>query len=160
MKIEIGQVITQIISFLLMLWILGRYAWKPIMGTLDDRKDKIASDFKKIEDEQRKVAEMMLEYQAKLEGLEKSAKEEFQRAIEEAKVQSQKIQDEAHQEARMLLVKAQEDIQKEIMHAHIQLKKDLVGMVLASTEKVLDKNHDQETGKKLLEEIGNYVEAN
>lgn len=160
MKIEIGQVITQIISFLLMLWILGRYAWKPIMGTLDERKNKIAFDFKKIEDEQRKVAEMMQEYQAKLEGLEKSAQDAFQRAIEEAKVQSQKIQDEAHQQARMLLVKAQEDIQKEIMHAHIQLKKDLVGMVLASTEKVLDKNHDQETGKKLLEEIGNTVEAN
>lgn len=160
MKIEIGQIITQIISFLLMLWILGRYAWKPIMGTLDDRKNKIASDFQKIEDEKRKIAEMAQEYQTKLEGIEKSAQDKFQRAIEEAKEQSQKIQDDAHMQARALLVKAQEDIQKEVMHARVQLKKDIVGLVLASTEKVLEKNHDQETGKKLLDEIGNYVEAN
>lgn len=160
MKIEIAQVITQIISFLLMLWILGRFAWKPIMSTLDERKNRIASDFKKIEDEQKKVSEMMQDYQAKLDGIEKSTQEAFQKTIEEAKVQSQKIQDEAHQEARMLLVKAQEDIQNEIMHAHMQLKKDLVGMVFSATEKVLDKNHDQETNKKLLEEIGKHVEAN
>lgn len=160
MKIEIGQVITQIISFLLMLWILKRFAWKPILGTLDDRKSKIASDFKKIEDGQKKVTEMMQEYQAKLEGLEKATEESFQRAIAEAKVEAQKIQDEGHQQARLLLVKAQEDIKKEILNAHTQLKKDLVGMVLASTEKVLEKNYDSETGKKLLDEIANHVEAN
>ncbi|MBA3237225.1 MAG: F0F1 ATP synthase subunit B [Parachlamydiaceae bacterium] len=160
MNIEIGQVFTQIISFLLMLWILSRYAWKPIMGTLDERKNKIEADFKSIEDEKKKIAEMRQEYQLKIEGFERSAQDKLQQVVEEAKMQSQKIHEEAHQNARALLVKAQVDIKKEIMQAHVQLKKDLVGLVLTSTEKVLEKNHDQETGKKLLEEIGNYVEAN
>ena len=44
--IDIRQVLTQILGFLLMVWILRRYAWGPLIGMLEARREKIAGDFK------------------------------------------------------------------------------------------------------------------
>ena len=42
--INVPQLITQILGFLVMLWLLGRFAWKPLLQSLDDRRQKIAGD--------------------------------------------------------------------------------------------------------------------
>ena len=47
--IDIRQVITQILGFLLMVWILRRYAWGPLMGMLEARREKIAGEFKEAD---------------------------------------------------------------------------------------------------------------
>lgn len=157
MKIEVAQVLTQIISFLVMLWILTRYAWKPIMAMLDERKAKIESDFKGIEEEKRRAAEMQQEYDAKLAALEMGAQERMQQAIDQGKAEARKILDEAHSNAKAMLVKAQEDMQNEIAQAHVQLKKELVESVLTATAKILPKNLDAQMQKELLEDINRYV---
>ncbi|MGZ3633771.1 MAG: F0F1 ATP synthase subunit B family protein, partial [Parachlamydiaceae bacterium] len=62
MKIQIGQVISQIIAFLLMLWILSRYAWKPILNTMEERRHKIQSDSDAIEDQRKQAEALLAEY--------------------------------------------------------------------------------------------------
>ena len=49
LKIEIPQLITHIIGFLIALWILKRYAWKPLLALLDERRERIKNGFAEIE---------------------------------------------------------------------------------------------------------------
>ena len=44
--VDIRQVVTQILGFLLMVWILRRYAWGPVMSMLEARREKIAGEIK------------------------------------------------------------------------------------------------------------------
>ena len=44
--VDTPQVVTQILGFLLMVWILRRYAWGPLIGMLEARREKIAGEFK------------------------------------------------------------------------------------------------------------------
>ena len=44
-----SEVFAQILSFFLLLFLLRKFAWKKILGLLDQRKEKITSDFKEIE---------------------------------------------------------------------------------------------------------------
>lgn len=159
MKIQIGQVVSQIIAFLLMLWILSRYAWKPILKTLDDRKNKILSDTNAVEEQKKHADDLLAEYRAKLSALDAEAQAKFQEVIDEAKAHAQTIQNEAHQSARNILAKAQSDMQKEIMLARVQMKNELVAISLAATEKILQGGLDKEKQKQLLSDIIEKVEA-
>ncbi len=47
--VDVPQVLTQILGFLLMVWILRRYAWGPVLGMLEARREKIAGEFREAE---------------------------------------------------------------------------------------------------------------
>lgn len=157
MKVEIDQIITQIISFLLILWILSRYAWKPFLKLLDDRKNKIQSEFRDIEDQKQQANHLNKEYQSRLKQLESEAQEKMAQVVEQAKLHAEAIKEEAHQKAKAILVDAQEDIAKEIAQAKKSMKKELVDLSLAATENVLqtsvDKDKQKEFARKYIEQM-------
>jgi len=150
MKIEIGQIITQIISFLIMLWVMKRYAWKPLLAILEERRDKIQADLDAIEEEKTRNAAVEKEYLAKLDEIDELAQEKSKKAIEEGKKIALKIQEEAHAKAKEIVNKTQEDLQKELLKAKVQLKNEIVDMALLASEKVLQMNLNNEKQKSLI----------
>lgn len=157
MKVEIDQIITQIISFLLILWILSRYAWKPFLKLLDDRKNKIQSEYSDIENQKQQVDTLNKEYQAKLKQLEIDAHDKMTEVLERAKLNAEAIREEAHQKAKDILVQAQEDVTKEIEQAKKRMKKELVDISLAATKNVLQNDLDagkqKEFAQKYIEQM-------
>ena len=65
--ISANEVVAQVISFLILLFLLRVLAWKKILKLLDDRKEKIAGEFKKIEDTKAEVAGLRADYETKLD---------------------------------------------------------------------------------------------
>ena len=65
-----NEIVAQIISFLLLMAILRVFAWKKLLKLLDDRRERIASEFKKIEDTQAAVERMRVDYDKNLAGIE------------------------------------------------------------------------------------------
>lgn len=155
MKVEIDQIITQIISFLLILWILSRYAWKPFLKLLDDRKNKIQSEYSNIEDQKQQAESLNREYKDKLKRLEVEAQEKMDEVLEQAKLHAEAIREEAHQKARDILVQVQDDVKKEIELAKKKMKKELVDISLAATENVLQKSVDKDKQKEFAQQ---YIE--
>lgn len=155
MKIEISQVITQIISFLIMLWVLKRYAWRPLLKVMDDRQHKIQADFSTIEEQKKENERLMSEYQEKLKAIDVESSVLLKGAYEKGNRLFKEIEDEARAEAKMILTKAQEELQNEIFKAKIQLKDELVKMTLMATQKIIQTSLDTEKSKKL---IGEFIE--
>ncbi|MBA3602930.1 MAG: F0F1 ATP synthase subunit B [Parachlamydiaceae bacterium] len=159
MRIDFVQVITQIISFLLMFWILKRFAWEHILVALNTRKQKIQLEYDSIAEQKNKIDELISEYQTKLKELDIYAQLKIQKAVEEAKLQAQNIHLDAQEQARNILIKAQEDTQREIQKAQAQLKQEIVGITMGAIEKVLQGNLDENNQKDILNGITDYVEA-
>lgn len=153
MRIEIGQIITQIISFLVMLWVLKRFAWKPLLSIMEQRRNRIQSDFDTIAEKNKQADALIQEYNDKLKEIDIVAQDKIKEAIEEGKKRAQAIQDEGHAKARALFNKTQEDLQKEIHRSKIQLKNELVNMTIAATENILKTNLDKEKQKNLISEF-------
>lgn len=152
MRLEIGLVISQVIAFLLMLWVLKKFAWKPILQIMEERKKNISTEFEQIE-EQKKANEKLIDlYNQKLEKIEDEAKLKVQEAIQESQKISEKIQEEARVQAKAILNKAKEDSKEEISKAKHELKTDLINMVTATTQKLLQ-NLDEEKHKKLIHDF-------
>lgn len=153
MRIELGQVVTQIISFLIMLWVLKRYAWKPILGLMEERKNKIASEFNAIEEQKKEVDRLTEEYQEKLSSIDVQSRAKMQEAVEEGRQKAQEIQKEAHEEAKDIIVKAREDVQREVVKGKAQLKNELINIALTTTEKMIQESLGAEKQKRLVAEF-------
>lgn len=153
MNIQIGQVFTQIIAFLIMYWVMKRYAWKPILKLLEDRRNKIQSDFDSIEQEKGKIESLLQEYKTKLKEIDVESHKKLSEAIEEGRIAQRKIQSEAHDQAKQILVKAEEDVKREMDLAKNALKKDVVNMAMLAAEKVLEHQLTPENKEKILNEF-------
>lgn len=153
MRIEIGQIITQIISFLIMYWVMKRYAWKPLLNLLDARRDKIKTDFDTIDTQKKEIENIGEEYRQKLKEIDSFAFSKTQEAIEKGKQIASDIQKEAHVQAKEIVAKAHGDLQKEIAKSKEQLKDEVVKMAMQATEKILESKLDKEKKKNLLSDF-------
>jgi F-type H+-transporting ATPase subunit b len=156
MNLEIGQVITQIIGFLIALFILKRFAWKPLLGILEERRTKIKTEFEKIEDEKEKVKGLTAEYEGKLKDIEGLARQKILEAAKEGQQMANQVKENARKEALEILGRSKEEIQRELEKAKVQLKNDLVNLSLQAAEKIIQERLDKERDRKY---IADFIEG-
>lgn len=155
MNIEVSQIITQILGFLVMLWILKKFGWKPILNILEDRKNKIKSEFDFIEDEKTKLHDLKDNYHRKLQNIDTEARIKIQEGIKEGRKIGQEIQEDAQKKARDIISKAKDETTREIEKVKSILKKDIINIALATAEKMIRENINPETQRKL---VADFVE--
>lgn len=158
MKVEIGQIISQILSFLILLWILKKFAWKPILSRLDERKNKIKDEYEDIEQKKSAVEEKFNEYNDKLKAIDVEIQAKVREAVEKAQKMTTEILGEARSQARIILEKAEVDAQNEIKKARIQLKNEIVNLTIAATAKICEAGLDQEKQNKLISDFVDQAE--
>lgn len=160
MQIELAQIFTQIIAFLVMYWVLKRYAWKPLLKIMDDRRNKIQGEFDAIDAEKKAISRTKEEYQEKLDAIEAKARGILKQAHDRGEKIFKTIEKEAHKEARAITEKARADLQNEIFKAKMQLKDELVNVTLLATEKLMQSGIEPEKQRKFISEFIEQAEIN
>lgn len=150
MDLEIGQIVSQIIAFLIMLWVMKRFAWKPLLGVMEERRQKIQAEFDYISDQKNEIQKLIDDYHKKLDDLEGQGKVIIQKAISEGRNLAKDIQKEAHENAEVIVKKAQQEVDIQIAKAKVQLKTELVDMIIGISQKVIKEDLDNEKQKKLV----------
>jgi len=95
-----NEIIAQVLGFLLLLFLLRIFAWKRILGLLDERKEKIRLDFKNIEDAKAEIERLKSEYASKIDGIEATAEDKIKEATAEGKKIIDEVRKKAHEEAQ------------------------------------------------------------
>jgi len=156
-QLAANEVMAQIISFLMLLFLLRALAWKKILKLLDERKEKIASEFKRIEDDLASAALTRSEYEAKLKHIDETAKVKIQEAVFEGQKLKEEIKSSARAEADKIVANARVQAKTELLKAKEELKDDVVDLVLEATEHLLEEKMDDEEDRRIvktfLEEI-------
>lgn len=156
----IGAVLTTVIVFLFVIWILKEYAFDPVLSIIDERRDKIAGDLKKAEDLQQQAAAEKAELDERLRTIENVAREKMQELIAEGKVIAKSIQEKAHQEAEVMKEKARKSIQAETEKARVELKHEIIKLTLMATERIIHEKLDDEKHQSLINNFLSEVERN
>jgi len=137
MQINWFTVIAQILNFLVLVWLMKRYLYKPILSAIDDREKKIAgqlADAKTKKDEAQKEQD---EFNKKNEVFDQQKKDMMDKATSEAATQGQKLLEDAKNNAKTLqdkLEKAAKDQREDLNH---QMEQKTEQEVFAITKKVL-----------------------
>ena len=149
-----GLFFWQMLLFLMLLFLLKKYAWKPILSALNDREEGIKNALLSAE----KAKEEMASLQSDNEQTLKKARSERDLLLKEAREIKQQIIDEAKNEAKSeakkIISQAQETIQNEKNAAIVDLKNQVAGLSIDIAEKVLkEKLSDDKTQMKLVKDL-------
>ena len=158
MHINYGEVVVQVIGFLIALAILRRYAWKPILGLLDERREKIQASLTDAESTSRKAQELQSELEEQLRSIEATARSKIQEAAREGQSLASDIKNQAREEAKSILTRAREEVDREVERGRRQLKEDVVRIAISAAEKLLGESLDGARQQKLVEEFVDNVD--
>jgi F-type H+-transporting ATPase subunit b len=153
-----GLIVTQIIGFLLTVWILKAFAWKPLLKMLEDRRKKIAGDIDEAEKIKSDAEALLDDYNAKLRDIETEARSKIQDAVGEGNRIATEIRDQAREEARQIVEKSREELSRDIAKARVQLRDEMVGMAITAAEKIISTKLDESEQKRLLDDFLKEVE--
>jgi F-type H+-transporting ATPase subunit b len=134
-----------VIAFGVLMLVLGKYAWKPLLGALKDREDHIQHQITEAE-ETRRNAERLLDAH------KKQAQEILERANEQAVKAEKEIIEKARAEAAMVKQKAQGDIEHARTAAAQQLWEEAGDMVLAIGSEVIGRTMTPQDNGRLIDE--------
>ena len=132
-----GLIIWTFLAFFILLFILKKFAWKPILQSLKDRENGIADALATAENAKAEIAQFKNENEVMMA----KAREERAQMLKEAKQTKDKIIGEAKEQAKVeanrIIADAQEAINNQKMAALTDVKNQVGTLVLDVTEKVL-----------------------
>jgi F-type H+-transporting ATPase subunit b len=155
---EIGLLVWNTVAFLVLVFLLGKFAWKPIMKAIHDREKNIDDALNKAELAKQEMARLT----SQNEELMKQAREERDHILKEAKALKDSIVNEAktlaHTEGAKLIEKARIEIENQKKAALAELKGQVSALSLDIAERVLrsqldDKAKQQELINNLLKDV-------
>ncbi len=158
LKPDLGLMFWTLLVFLIILFILRRFAWKPILHALDQREAAIDNALKMAEKTRQEMAQLKSEHEALLH----QARQERIAILSEANKAKERILAEARErasaEAARILEEARRDIENRKMEALVDVKNQIGNMVVDVAEKVLRRQlarnaEQEELIRKLIQEI-------
>ena len=156
MSLEISQVLTHIIGFLITVWLLKKFAWKPLLSMMEERRQKIVDEFDKIDNEKAEADKLKAAYEDKLKNIEAERRQKIAEAVNEANKVASDIKISAQEEARGIINRTHEQIGRDVASAKVQLKEDMVNITLVAAEKILHEKLDDAKERQL---IGRFIDG-
>lgn len=156
--IDIKLVLTQILGFILLVWILGRFAWGPIVSGLEERRRKIAGEFAEAERRQKAADAEKAKFEAELRGIDALKRASIQEGIADGQRVAAEIKTQANDEAQARLQRAEDEMAREREKAKELLKEQVVSLSIRTAEKILQGKLDDPAQRRLaaafIDEVG------
>lgn len=153
LDIDPGLIVWTLITFFLLLVLLGKFAWKPIVKTLQERESKIKDSLDQAEKARREAESLG----KKNEELLARAEREAQELIRQAKDAAQKLQtdliEHAKSEAGKLLDTAKREIDNDKKTALVELRQEVAFLAVNAAGKIIGTTLDVDKHKKIVDEF-------
>ena len=158
LQLDLQQIVSQALTFVLLVWVLKRFAWKPILGILDERKARIEEDLRQAAQSREEMSRLQQDYAQRLAKIDEEARAKIQQSIQDGRRIAAEIQDEARVQAQQLVAKSQETIALELAKAKVSLRNELADLTMDAVERLLKDKvtvaSDEKLVASILDELG------
>jgi F-type H+-transporting ATPase subunit b len=154
-----GLMVWTVVTFLIVLWVLRRFAFSRIQGLIDQRRDRIREAL----DEADKARSEARELREQVAREREEAKADREQILEESRRQAQRQLEQAREQAdadlKMRLEKNREELEAENARLREQIRRDVVELTLLASEKVTGKVLDADDQRRLIDETIDEVDV-
>jgi F-type H+-transporting ATPase subunit b len=157
--VQVSQLITHIVGFLIALWVLKRYAWGPVLNMLDERRNKIDEDLRAADRAKEEAKQDHEELRRQLKEIDATARAKTLEAVNEARQIASEIKENARNDGKALLERARQEIEREKAKAQVELKNTVVSLTMLAAEKLLEERVDDEANRRLVSDFIDKVGA-
>ena len=155
-----GLMVWTVVTFVVLVLVLSKFAWKPLLKSLKDREDTIRQALDSAEKARAESAQLLKRNEENLA----KAEEEYRKILREGKMLGEKLKEEivakAHQQAQRELQQAKEEIHRDIDAAKQQLRGEVADLAILAAGKILDETMDAQKHKKIVDKFLNQLPSN
>jgi F-type H+-transporting ATPase subunit b len=154
-----GLMVWTVVTFLIVLWVLRRFAFGRIQGLIDQRRDRIREAL----DEADKARSEARDLREQVAREREQAKADREQILEESRRQAQRQFEQAREQAdadlKARLEKNREELEAENARLREQIRRDVVELTLLASEKVTGKVLDADDQRRLIDETIDEVDV-
>ena len=147
-----GLFIWTIVTFLVLLYLLSRFAWKPLLRALEERQTSIRQSL----DDADKAKQELAQVQAESSRIVQQARSEADAIIANSRADAARLQEElaekAREQAKGIIENAQKEIQQQTDSSLAQIREEAVDLSLMIASKLIRRNISREDNDQLIEE--------
>ena len=147
------EMATQLLGFLIVFFILKKFAFGSILGIIDARKKHIEDELAEVDKRKKAMEELEKEYRRRLDHIEQEAREKIQDASKIGMELAKDIQDKAREDAQKTVDRAKAEIEQDIAKARLSMRNDIVEISSLITEKVLREKLDAKEQERLVDKF-------
>ena len=151
--IEPLAVITQIIGFALLLFILNRLLYKPLFGTLAQRQADIKATYDQLDADRQRMEDTRRQYELRLQGIEEEAREKIQAAVKEAQGLRDSLIADAQTHAATIVEQGRNESERDRQKAFLEMRSQIVTLAVSAAGKVIDENLTDARQTKLVDDF-------
>ena len=158
LEINPGLIVWTIVTFVIVLVILRAVAWKPLLGALSAREEKIRTSLQQTEEAQQKAQQLLEQNKQQLA----LAEDQAQRIMKEGREMGEKLKAEiverANATSRHMVMQAKNEIRQEKDAALKELRAEVADLAIGAAGKIIDANLDTPKQRKLVDSIINQIQ--
>jgi len=156
---QVGTIFWTVITFICLAFLLGRFAWKPLMGALDEREKSIQESIDQARQDRETAEGLLTEHRALLDQARRERAEALAAGQRDAERLKAEILDEARGQREKLLTQTEAQVAASLRQARAELRAVAADLAVQAAEKLLTKNLDDPTQRKLVEDYLADLEA-
>lgn len=158
LKPDVGLMVWTIVTFIVLLVVLGRFVWRPILGALEKRESGLRDLLDRTEKSQKDAEALRLQYETRLAEAQKSVQDMLNKAKAEGERSKTRILEDAKKESDKIVERGRMELGQEAEKLKVELRREVAGISVAIAEKILKKSVDNkvkdESVKEYLTQIG------
>ena len=143
----------EMLTFAVLVWVMMKYIWPPLIKALEERQQKIASGLEAAERGKHELELAQINVAEQLHKTKAEASLMLNQAGRQANDILEKTKAAATEARAQILAQAKIDIEQEISSAKYILQQQTAELVVAATEKILQQKVNDVTQKKLIDEL-------
>lgn len=143
--------ITQIVNFAILLFLLQRFLYRPALNMLQERRERIREGLAEAERVRAEAEEQRKEYEEELAQQRQESQKRIQQAMQASEEAREEIIAEARKEAERIKEQAREEIEYERRQALEQLRTEVADLSILAAQKILDGAIDEQVQRDLIQ---------
>ncbi len=152
LKVDPGLLLWTIITFLVLVLILWKAAWRPIVDALDARAEKVRFEIDNAERSRQEAEKLLAQHKEMMDNARNEAAQIISRGREEAERMKNDIVEKANGESRVIAERAKKEIELAKDKALADIKTEIVVLSTEIASKIVNKSIKPEDQKSLVEE--------
>ena len=152
-----ATLIAQILNFLVLLAILAKFAYKPLLKAMDDRRNRIINDLDSAEQTRLDAEALKEQYAEQLAGARQEATEIVNKANQIAQNLHDELVEQARVEQEALLANAKERIEQEKQQALLDIRSEVIKLSTLIAGKIFNQKLNYANDQKLVTDIADDV---
>lgn len=153
LKPDYGVLLLTVCNFLLLVYLLKKFAWKPIIGALEKREQQIENDKQTAADARQNAEQLKQELDERLAQISNEAAQKMAAAVKAGEKQKDQLLAQAKEQAERLLEQATVQIQAEKEKALADVRGEIASLSLLAASRVVEQNLTTDNADKIVAQV-------